>query len=118
MFSVGSHFVRYARCCVLGSLVHFTETTNGGSDGGGGCGRVHPGSSSDDALTSLARPDSDAGSLHGILSAECAGIFAVLGDFNLLHHLTEGSTITGSILSGDSNLLGTLGLKVIKKFLN
>jgi hypothetical protein len=35
----------------------------------------------------------------------------VLGDFDLLHHLTEGSTITGTVFTDDSNLLGTLGLK-------
>lgn len=45
------------------------------------------------------------------LSAESASVLAVLGDFDLLHHLTQRSTITGTILSDDSDLLGALGLE-------
>lgn len=45
------------------------------------------------------------------LAAEGASIFTVLGDFHFFHHLPEGSTITGPIFTGDSNLLGTLSLK-------
>lgn len=45
------------------------------------------------------------------LSTEGAGVFGVLGDFHLLDHLTEGSTITGSIFTGDSDLLRAFGLK-------
>lgn len=39
----------------------------------------------------------------------------MLGDFNLLHHLTEGGTITSTIFTGDSNLLRALGLKFREK---
>ena len=45
------------------------------------------------------------------LSAECAEVFGVLGDFHLFDGFTEGSTITGSIFTDYSNLLGALGLK-------
>lgn len=45
------------------------------------------------------------------LSTEAAGIFTVLGDFHLFHHFTKGSTVTGTIFTGDSNLLRTFGLK-------
>lgn len=44
------------------------------------------------------------------LSTEAASVLGVLGDFDLLHHLTQGSTITGTVFTGDSDLLCTLGL--------
>ena len=47
-------------------------------------------------------------SLHLVLSAEGAVVFAVLGDFHLLDSLPQAGTITGTILSGDSDLLGSL----------
>lgn len=48
--------------------------------------------------------------MHAYLAAERAGIFAVLRDFHLLDHLTQRGTITGTIFTNDSNLLGALGL--------
>jgi len=50
------------------------------------------------------------------LSAEGASVLAVLGDFHLLDHLTEGGTITGTIFTNDSNLLGALGLSIIEGY--
>jgi len=49
------------------------------------------------------------------LAAEGASVLAVLGDFHLLDHLTQGGTITGTIFTNDSNLLGALGLSIKKK---
>lgn len=43
-------------------------------------------------------------------STERAGIFAVLGDFDFLDHLTQRSAISGTIFTYDSYLLGTFGL--------
>lgn len=34
----------------------------------------------------------------------------VLRDFDLLHHLTEGSTISGAVLADDASLPRTFGL--------
>lgn len=45
------------------------------------------------------------------LSTEGAGVLGVLGDFDLLHHLTQGGTIAGTIFTNDSNLLRALGLR-------
>ena len=42
----------------------------------------------------------------------------MLGDFHLLHHLTQGGTVTGTIFTHNSNLLGALGLRAKKKPLN
>lgn len=52
------------------------------------------------------------------LSTESASVLRVLGDFNLLDHLTQGGTITSTILASDSNLLCTLCLKITHKFVN
>lgn len=48
--------------------------------------------------------------MNSHLSAEGTSVFAVLGDFHLLHHLPEGGTVTGAIFAGDSDLLRALGL--------
>jgi hypothetical protein len=56
-------------------------------------------------------PDTGSASLHGGLSAELAHVLGVLRDFHLLHLLTERGTITGSVLSDDSDLLRSLGLR-------
>merc|ERR1711936_1313170 len=46
--------------------------------------------------------------LHLVLATEGAQVFRVLRDLHLLDSLPQGSTIPGAVLSGDSNLLGTL----------
>ena len=43
--------------------------------------------------------------LDGVLAAEGAGVAGVLRDFDLLHLLTERGTVTGTVLSGDADLL-------------
>lgn len=45
------------------------------------------------------------------LAAEGAGVFGMLADLNLLHHLPEGRTVTGAVLPHNSHLLGALGLR-------
>ena len=48
-------------------------------------------------------------SLHLVLSAEGAVVFTVLRDFHLLDSFPQAGTISGTILSGDTNLLSPLG---------
>lgn len=86
-----------------------SQSSDGGSDGSRSDGSVDVGSSGDDLVALGTVPDSGGLSLHGLLSAERAGVAGVLCDFELLGHLTEGSTITGSVLSDDSDLLSSLG---------
>ena len=45
------------------------------------------------------------------LAAECADVLRVLGDFHLFDGFTEGSTITGSIFTNNSDLLGAFSLE-------
>lgn len=45
------------------------------------------------------------------LSTEGAGVLGVLGDFDLLHHLTQRGSVTGTIFTDDSDLLRALGLE-------
>jgi hypothetical protein len=52
------------------------------------------GATSNGLLAGLAVPDTDRVSLDGGLAAESADVSGVLGDFHLLHLLTEGSTIS------------------------
>jgi len=74
-----------------------------------------PSASSNGLPAGTAGPDADGLALHGVLSTECAGVGGVLGDFELLGHLPQGSTITGSVLSDNPDLLGSLGLRERKK---
>ena len=48
-------------------------------------------------------------SLHLVLATESAQVLAVLGNFHLLDSLPQTGTISGSVLSGDSDLLCSLG---------
>ena len=49
------------------------------------------------------------------LSTELASVLGVLGDLSLLDDLTEGGTITSTVLTGDTDLGGsaTLGFSVM-----
>ena len=49
--------------------------------------------------------------LRSHLSAEVAEVLSVLRDLHLLDGLTEGGTVTGTVLADDSDLLGALGLE-------
>lgn len=52
----------------------------------------------------LAVPDSNRVSLDGVFTAECADVSGVLGDFHLLDLFSEGSTITGTVFTGHTDL--------------
>merc|ERR1719336_1277601 len=93
-------------------LLHLSQSSHSGPDGSGGSGGVVPGSSGnplDPALLVAALPDADSLPLHALLATEGAHVLGVLADLHLLHGLTEGGTIPGSVLAGDTDLLGTLG---------
>ena len=51
------------------------------------------GTTGNGALAGPAVPDTDGVSADGDLAAEGAGVLGVLGDFHLLHLLTQGSTV-------------------------
>jgi hypothetical protein len=55
-------------------------------------------------FTTLARPDTNNGTLHGVLAAEGTTVCGVLGHFNLTKELTECGTVTCSVFAGDSDL--------------
>jgi len=53
---------------------------------------------SNSLLAAPAVPDADSLTLDGDLSAECAGVAGVLGNFHLLHLLPQGGTISVEIV--------------------
>jgi len=57
------------------------------------------GTASDGSAAALAVPDTDGLPADGDLAAEGAGVLGVLGDFHLLHLLTQGGTVTRDIPS-------------------
>lgn len=48
-------------------------------------------------VASLALPDPNSLALNGVLAAEGADVAGVLGDFHLLHLLTQRSTVPGRV---------------------
>ena len=86
------------RRLLLGVLA---ETADGGSHGdrGGGVEGVRPARLG--LLAAGALPDADSLALHGVLAAKVAEKLGVLGHLLLLHHLAEGSTVTGAVLADD-----------------
>merc|ERR1712048_564110 len=73
-------------------------------------GSVHkPCATSNNLSASPAFPDAHGAPLHGVLTAERAGVLGVLCHLHLLDLLTQGGTIAGSVLSRNSNLLCPLG---------
>ena len=73
------------------------------------------GTSGVDLLAGSALPDANGAPPHRVLSAEHAGVRGMLRDLHLLHLLTQGGTITGSVLSDNADLLRSLGLEGNKR---
>jgi hypothetical protein len=85
-----------------------TQTGNITSDSDRGSSAECVTSSRDDFPARLALPDPGALSLDIVLSAKDAAVSRVLRDLDLAQQFTEGTTVPGSVLSGDSDLLGSL----------
>lgn len=52
------------------------------------------GATGNDLVAALALPDTNSLALDGVLAAEGADVAGVLGDFHLLHLLTQGGTVS------------------------
>jgi len=87
----------------------FTQTTDCTADSSSGRGRHRPSATCDCFLARTTVPNPNSGPLHGILATECASIASVLSDFHLLDLLTQGSTITSTVLASNANLSSAFG---------
>jgi hypothetical protein len=87
---------------------HFSQATNGRSDGNGRRCRQRISATSDYFTARFAFPNTHIGSLDIVLAAKDATIGTVLGDFNLAYELAQCTTVTGTVLSSDSDLLCAL----------
>lgn len=67
------------------------------------------GTTGDGLVAALALPDTNSLALDGVLAAEGADVAGVLGDFHLLHLLTQGGTVSVGIWSifGSSSLVAS-----------
>jgi hypothetical protein len=83
-----------------------TKTSNGGSHGDGTGSAQCVASSRDDFTATSAFPDSRALALDRVLAAKDTSVRGVLRDLDLLHQLSQGGTVAGSVLSGDAYFLG------------
>lgn len=62
------------------------------------------GATGNNLVAALALPDTNGLALDGVLAAEGADVAGVLGDFHLLHLLTQGGTV--SVGFGQYSILG------------
>merc|ERR1719198_1762204 len=93
-----------------GLALHLPETGDRGADRDGRGGREDPGPTSDGLPAALgaALPNPCGPPLHRVLSAEGALVLRVLLNQDLLHELTQGCAIAGTVLTDDSYLLRAL----------
>merc|ERR1712216_1037006 len=94
--------------CAQLDLGHFTKTTDGRFCSHCSCCAGLPSTSGDDFAAAATLPDPHVGPLHGVLSAKSKVVLGVLRNLILLHHLTEGSTISGSVLATNACFLCAL----------
>ena len=71
------------------------------------CGGL-PCPASNGLFAALAFPDADGLPSDGILSAELACIASMLGNFNLLNNLSQGSTVSCTVFADNSDFLCAL----------
>lgn len=90
---------------------NIAETTDSGADSNSSGGSDGVSTTSDDDTAGAALPDTSSSALNGVLTAESALVLGVLGDLDLLDDLTEGSTVTSTVLTNDTNLLSSLALQ-------
>jgi hypothetical protein len=94
--------------CLGSFCCHSPQTSNGTADSDGRSSGKSVGTSSNSLTARSAVPDSSASSLDRVLSAKDALVSRVLRDLDLSHKLTESRTVSGSVLSCNSDLFGTL----------
>ena len=104
---------------LLGGVLEFAETTDGGANSGGVGGGEGVSTTSLSLVATSATPDTDGTTAEAELTAEGAEVASLSGDFELLSALTGVSTIAGTVAAHNAHLLSTLrhssGLVFIKK---
>ena len=93
------------------------QTHDGCLSGDGWHGGEGISTSCDFLIGSIAFPDTTGNSLDTVLTAEWRHVGSVLTDLELLHDLSEGGTISSSVLSADSDLSRSLSHCTLSKYL-
>jgi hypothetical protein len=93
---------------LLLSVLQLLKTSDGTTHSRSGSSSELPASTSDLSLATSARPDASGLSSNGVLSAERASVGGMSRDLESLRDLSQRSTITGTILTCDTDLLGSL----------
>ena len=103
---VYNNLVLYFIVCLNLFWLDLTETSDGTSNSYSRSSAEGVSSTGHDLLTRFAVPDSAIGTFDRIFPTKGTTIRWVLTDLNLSHKLAKCSTITSTILSSDSDLLG------------
>jgi hypothetical protein len=105
------YYRRHPNCIsICLRLEQFTQTACSAAYGGSSSGGDSPGTTSHGLAASTALPDANSLTLHSVLAAESASVTSVLCDFHLLDLLTQRSTVTRTVLAGDSYFASAFGL--------
>ena len=100
---------------LLGGVLEFTETTDGGANSGGVGGGEGVSTTSLSLVATSATPDTDGTTTEAELTAEGAEVASLGGDFELLSALTGVSTIAGTVAAHNAHLLSTLRHSVLEE---
>jgi hypothetical protein len=88
-----------------GFLGHLAQTPNGRPHCHGRSRTERIRATSHDLSAGSAFPNAHTGSLDRVLTTKDASVGAVLGDFDFAQQFTERTTVSRTVLSGNSNLL-------------
>ena len=99
--------------CLSSFLCNSSETSNSRTNSNRTGSRKSVGATGNCLTAGSACPDSSTLSLYRVLSTKDATISRMLRNLNLSNEFTESGTITSSVFSGDSDLLGTLSHFVV-----
>ena len=91
------------------SLSHLSQSSDSRSDGRSSSGGHSVGTTSDSLSAGSASPDTDSTSLDRLLTTEGAVVSSVLLDLKLLNLSSQRRTVSDTVLTGDTNLLSSLG---------
>ena len=99
---------------IKSSFNHFSQSSDGRSNGGGSSSGDSVSTTSDGLLTTGTSPNTSSTSLDGLLTTEGTIVSSVLLDFQLLDLSSQRGTITDTVLTSDTNLLSSFS-PVFKK---
>ena len=101
-------YLFYLFILLLGGVLKFAETADGGANSGGVGGGEGVSTTGLGLVATTTAPDADGTTAEAELTAEGAEVAGLSGDLELLSALTGVGTIAGTVAAHNTHLLSTL----------